>query len=95
MKLADYKSVYIFDTNGWGFTNVNFYLPTMTNGRKFRIVDTAGYMNNSKINSNSGTNLIEGSTVRTYSINWMSRELIYVGDGATGNCVCIDYSIVN
>ena len=48
MKLEDYKSVYMFDINGWGFTNVNFYLPTMNNGRKFRIVDTAGYMNNSK-----------------------------------------------
>ena len=48
MKLEDYKYVFMFDTNGWCFTSVNFYLPTMTNCRKFRIVDTAGYMNNSK-----------------------------------------------
>ena len=34
MKLEVYKSVYMFDTNGCGFTHVSFYLPTMTNGRK-------------------------------------------------------------
>ena len=74
MKLEDYKYVYMFDTNGWCFTSVNFYLPTMTNCRKFRIVDTAGYMNNSKkLYTLRGSRLIEGSTVRTYSVNWMSR----------------------
>ena len=75
MKLEDYKYVFMFDTNGWCFTSVDFYLPTMTNCRKFRIVDTAGYINNSKINlyTYSGSKLIEGSTVRTYSVNWMPR----------------------
>ena len=34
MKLEVYKSVYMFDTNGCGFTHVSFYLPTMTNGTK-------------------------------------------------------------
>ena len=53
MKLADYKSVYMFDINDWGFTTVNFYLSSMTTGRKFRIVDTARYMNNSKLNLHS------------------------------------------
>ena len=34
IKLEVYKSVYMFDNNGCGFTHISFYSPTMTNGTK-------------------------------------------------------------
>ena len=82
----------------------NFHIPSPSiNGQKFRIVDIGGNMQNDRVNiiSNSPspgsghTNYVEGQIIKEYNANWLSTELMYIGNGLDGNCFCMDCSFTN
>ena len=102
MHLDPKSSVYLFETAGYGYMSGNFHIPPMTDGRTIHIVDTAGMMDHTSINLISNTpqpselsesNVVEGQIIKNYAANWLSRVLVYIGDGTVGSLVCIESSI--
>ena len=77
--------------NSFGFTTPD----NPINGQTFRFIDINGYLStcNFTLRGDTSTNLVEYQTIKTYANNFLSRKLIYSGNGASGYWICLSTSV--
>ena len=78
--------IYLLYTNNYHSITANLGLPfPVVNGQTFWIKDVNGFINTTKIQlCSTGSNLINGQGLYTYSNSGLSQQFVYLGGTSSG-----------